>query len=138
MQKSMRCYVASIETSILGGEEVPFFLFWSSLNLLGCSKSRARVSATSSIAVRPKTRQFYASSESNIVSDCVRLSKVEMLTGAAREENEPAVVPSSKPGLSLWFLPSGPEMLASRQAESVSRSVGSKPKRWQNFGLANG
>ena len=106
--------------------------------MLGCSKRRARVSATSSIAVRPKTRQFYASSESNIVSACVRLSKVEMLTGAAREENEPAAVPSSKPGLSLWLLPSGPEMLASRQAESVSRSVGSKPKRWQNLGLAKG
>ena len=81
-QKSISFRVASGETLIGGSYYFLFFLSASFSIVDGCSKISAIVSATSSIAVRPRTRQFYGSSESNIFKASVRLSKVEMFIGA--------------------------------------------------------
>lgn len=118
LQNSISLRAVSLDISRGGKGTTLFFLSVSFCILFGYSRISAIVSATKSIDVRPRMRQFYASSESNILSACVKLSNVEMLAALYSVEND--VDWSFTESFESTNLSWDCEMLALRHVSSVS------------------
>ena len=124
----MSFYATSDEISVGARASMPLFLSVSLYRDYGCSKIRAKVSATNSEARSPKMRQFCPSSLSNIFKDCVKMSKVDIFCGRF---DWPVAVEN-------WDFSSSWPPLVPLSVSSVLSAHYSMLNIWQKLRLANG